>query len=215
MKMAITSSMVQRARFCAVVAQAHFCAFWRLNPFLSCRRNKRQLSFLTASRYYFDMHIFRNARPTDAPRCYEIETAAYEGDEAATFEKIANRIETYPDGFLILEVGGKVVGFINCGCAYNVEMSDEAFKELIGHDPDAPNAVILSVVVDPSHQGKGHSTEMIQEFIKRMKHMGKAAIFLMCKAHHVPLYEKFGFGYDQPSASDHGGMAWHEMSMTL
>ena len=34
----------------------------------------------------------RNALPSDAARCFEIETSAYEGDEAATLEKIATRI---------------------------------------------------------------------------------------------------------------------------
>ena len=161
------------------------------------------------------MNTFRNAQPADADRCFEIETSAYEGDEAATHAKISKRIETYPEGFLILEVGGRVVGFINCGCAHEVEMSDEDFKELIGHDSDAPNVVIMSVVVDPAEQGKGHSRVLMDEFARRMQRMDKATIYLMCKAHHVPLYEKLGYGYLRPSPSDHGGMAWHEMSMKL
>ncbi len=161
------------------------------------------------------MHIFRNAHPADADRCFEIETSAYEGDEAATLGKIATRINTYPEGFLIAEAEGKVVGFINSGCAHEVEMSDEAFKELVGHDADAPNVVIMSVVVDPSQQGKGLSRALMDEFIQRMQKMGKASIHLMCKEHYVPLYTKFGYRYRQPSASDHGGMAWHEMSMDL
>ena len=161
------------------------------------------------------MSAFRNAQPADAGRCFEIETSAYEGDEAATHAKISKRIETYPEGFLILEVGRKVVGFINCGCAHEVEMSDEDFKELIGDDPDAPNVVIMSVVVDPAEQGKGHSRALMDEFVGRMRRMDKATIHLMCKEHHVPLYEKLGYGYLRPSTSDHGGMAWHEMSMKL
>lgn len=158
---------------------------------------------------------FRNARSSDADRCFEIETTAYKGDEAATHAKISKRIETYPDGFLILEVNGKTVGFINCGCANEVEMSDEDFKELIGHDPDAPNVVIMSVVVDPEEQSKGYSRSLMDEFVERMRRMDKATIYLMCKEHHVPLYEKLGYGYLRPSTSDHGGMAWHEMSLTL
>lgn len=161
------------------------------------------------------MNRFRNAKPTDANRCFEIETEAYEGDEAASLAKIAKRIGTYPAGFLILEIDGQVVGFINCGCAYNVEMSDEEFKELIGHDPDAPNVVIMSVVVAPEHQGKGYSKALLVEFKRRMRALEKATIHLMCKEHHVPLYEKFGYDYQKPSASGHGGMVWHEMSMTL
>lgn len=161
------------------------------------------------------MDVFRTALPADAGRCFEIETSAYDGDEAATCAKIAKRIGVYPDGFLILEGAGNVVGFINCGCAYDVEMSDEAFKELVGHDPEAPNVVILSVVVDPLHQGKGLSKALMIEFVERMRRMGKSSIHLMCKEHHVPLYEKFGYRYLQLTTSDHGGITWHEMSMTL
>lgn len=157
----------------------------------------------------------RNAIPADAARCYEIEISAYEGDEAATLEKITTRIALYPQGFLILEVDGQVVGFINSGCAHDVVMSDEAFKELLGHAADAPNVVIMSVVVDPAHQGKGYATQLMTAFVQRMRGMGKQTIHLMCKEQHVPLYARMGYQYVQPSASDHGGMAWHEMVMTL
>lgn len=159
--------------------------------------------------------LFRNAVPADAARCYEIEISAYEGDEAATLEKIALRIGDYPQGFLVLEADGRIVGFINSGCAENVVMSDEDFKQLIGHDPDAQNVVIMSVVVDPAFQGQGYSSRLMREFIRRMEGMGKKTIHLMCKEHHVGLYEKFGYRYVKPSESDHGGMAWHEMVMNL
>jgi len=159
--------------------------------------------------------MFRTARPADAERCFEIESSAYEGDEAATEAKILKRIKTYPEGFLILELDGRIVGFINCGCAHEVQMSDEDFKELVGHDPNAPNAVILSVAVDPAQQGKRYSRALMDEFVERMRQLGKSTIHLMCKEHHVPLYEKFGYRYLRPSTSDHGGMTWHEMSMQL
>ncbi|MCV6822949.1 MULTISPECIES: GNAT family N-acetyltransferase [Halocynthiibacter] len=158
---------------------------------------------------------FREANISDAASCFAIEAAAYEGDEAATYAKISKRIQTYPEGFLILELDGKVVGFINCGCAYEVEMSDEDFKELVGHDPEAPNVVIMSVVVDPKEQGRGHSRALMDEFIGRMRRMDKSTIYLMCKEHYVPLYEKFGYTYLRPSVSDHGGMTWHEMTLEL
>ncbi|EFQ62822.1 acetyltransferase, GNAT family [Pseudomonas fluorescens WH6] len=157
----------------------------------------------------------RNALPADAARCFEIETTAYEGDEAATLEKIATRIVQYPQGFLILEADGEVVGFINSGCAHEVVMSDEAFKELVGHASDAPNVVIMSVVVDPAHQGNGYAKQLMSEFVQRMQAMGKRTIHLMCKARHVPLYERMGYTYVRPSPSDHGGMAWHEMVMAF
>ncbi|MFK0088715.1 GNAT family N-acetyltransferase [Pseudomonas sp. NPDC090755] len=158
---------------------------------------------------------FRDAALSDAPRCYQIEATAYEGDEAATLEKITTRIAQYPEGFLIMEEAGQVIGFINSGCAFEVVMSDEAFKELVGHSPQAPNVVIMSVVIDPASQGKGYASRMMEAFILRMKALGKQSIHLMCKERHVALYEHMGYRYVQPSASDHGGMAWHEMIMEL
>lgn len=53
------------------------------------------------------------------------------------------------------------------------------------------------------------------EFIDRMRAAGKQMIHLMCKERHVDLYRRLGYDYVRPSASDHGGMAWHEMVMRL
>jgi len=107
------------------------------------------------------------------------------------------------------------VGFINSGCAHEVVMSDEAFKELVGHVAEAPNVVIMSVVVDPAHQGKGYAKRLMTAFVQRMGTLGKQTIHLMCKQQHVPLYTRMGYTYVRPSPSDHGGMAWHEMVMAL
>ena len=158
---------------------------------------------------------FRTVVASDLNRCYEIESTAYEGDEAATREKIAKRINQYPDGFLVMELDGQLIGFINSGCAETVVMSDEEFKELVGHSSAAPNVVIMSVVIDPRCQGKGYATELMRRFVDRCRAMGKATIHLMCKERHVALYSKLGYRYVQPSLSSHGGMAWHEMVMTL
>lgn len=158
---------------------------------------------------------FRQAVPADTDRCFEIETSAYEGDEAATHEKIARRIDRYPQGFLVMELDEKIIGFINCGCAYDVVMSSEEFKELVGHHPDAPNVIIMSVVIDPAYQGKGYAALMMRSFVASMAALGKRTVHLMCKERHVGLYERLGYRYVKPSASDHGGMAWHEMTMSL
>lgn len=157
----------------------------------------------------------RSVEESDLDRCYEIEISAYEGDEAATREKIATRIRQYPQGFLVLECDGQVIGFINSGCADEVVMADESFKELVGHNPDAPNVVIMSVVISPEHQGKGHSEVLMRHFVEQAGQTGKQSIHLMCKERHIDLYRKFGFRYVKPSPSEHGGMAWHEMVMML
>ncbi|WP_038493104.1 GNAT family N-acetyltransferase [Collimonas arenae] len=159
--------------------------------------------------------LIRVVTSADLERCYEIESVSYEGDEAATKEKIATRIATWPQGFIVLEVGGVVAGFINGGSAFEVEMSNEEFKELIGHDPDGPHVVIMSVVVHPDFQGRGIARQLMNDFIARMRALHKSSIHLMCKDRHISLYESLGFIYIKASESDHGGMAWHEMAMQL
>lgn len=158
---------------------------------------------------------FRQATLADVDRCYEIETAAYSADEAATREKIALRIRDYPQGFRCLVKEGKIIGFINSGCAWQVEMSDEEFKQLVGHDPLAPNVVIMSVVVDPNDQGQGWSSVMMKAFVSLMQERGKKAIHLMCKAQYLGLYEKAGYRFTRQSDSSHGGETWYEMIMEL
>jgi ribosomal protein S18 acetylase RimI-like enzyme len=161
-----------------------------------------------------ELHL-RQVDACDLDRCYEIERTAYEGDEAATREKIATRIHQYPQGFVVLERNGEVIGFINSGCADEVVMADEAFKELVGHNPAAPNVVIMSVVIAPEYQGQGYSTLLMRHFVEQAAKSGKRSIHLMCRERHIALYRKFGYRYVQPSPSDHGGMAWHEMVMAL
>lgn len=151
----------------------------------------------------------------DLNRCYELESTAYEGDEAATYEKIAARIEQYPEGFLVMERDGQLIGFIISVCAETVVMSDEEFKELVGHSAVAPNVVIMSVVVNPNHQGIDYASELMRHFGTPCRAIGKATINLMCKKRHVASYTKLGYQYVQSSLFSHGGMVWHEMVMTL
>ncbi len=157
----------------------------------------------------------RQVEARDLDRCYRIETESYEGDEAATRDKIRIRIETFPQAFLVAEMDGEVAGFINAGAADVVEMEDEAFKELVGHDPDGAHLVILSVVVHPDWQGRGLAGALMRAFVERARQWHKISIQLMCRERHVPLYEKLGYAYVRPSPSLHGGMAWHEMQLLL
>lgn len=151
----------------------------------------------------------------DLDRCFEIESVSYSGDEAATKEKILKRIETYPEGFIVLENDREIIGFINSGATQKVELSDEEFKELVGHDPEGKHIVILSVVIHPDYQGKGMATKLMNSFIDKMKALGKTDIFLICQSELIDMYARYGFVNLGKSDSDHGGMSWNEMSLSL
>ncbi|MDH3629767.1 MAG: GNAT family N-acetyltransferase [Gammaproteobacteria bacterium] len=161
-----------------------------------------------------DINI-RIVNEQDLDRCYEIESVSYSGDEAATKDKILKRIKTYPEGFIVLENDGEVIGFINSGATQKVELSDEEFKELVGHDPEGKHIVILSVVVHPDFQGRGMAGKLMNSFIDKMKALGKTEIFLICQPELIGMYARYGFVNLGKSASDHGGLSWHEMSLCL
>ena len=151
----------------------------------------------------------------DLDRCFEIESVSYSGDEAASEDKILNRIKTYPEGFIVLENNREIIGFINSGATQKVELSDEEFKELIGHDPEGKHIVILSVVIHPDYQGKGMASKLMNSFIDKMNALGKIDIFLICQSELVDMYARYGFVNLGISDSDHGGMSWNEMSLSL
>jgi len=151
----------------------------------------------------------------DLDRCFEIESVSYSGDEAATKEKILKRIKTYPEGFIVLENDREIIGFINSGATQKVELSDEEFKELIGHDPEGKHSVILSVVIHPDYQGKGMANKLMNSFIDKMRALGKIDIFLICQSELIDMYARYGFVNLGKSDSDHGGMSWNEMSLSL
>jgi ribosomal protein S18 acetylase RimI-like enzyme len=157
----------------------------------------------------------RNVNEQDLDRCFEIETVSYAGDEAASREKILKRIIAYPEGFIVLENEREIVGFINSGATHRVELSDEEFKELVGHDPQGRHIVILSVVVHPDYQGKGMAGKLMNNFIDRMKALGKSDIYLICQTDLVDMYARYGFVDLGASDSDHGGLSWNEMSLAL
>ena len=151
----------------------------------------------------------------DLDRCFEIESVSYSGEEAATKDKILKRIKSYPEGFIVIENDREIMGFINSGATQKVELSDEEFKELIGHDPEGKHIVILSVVIHPDYQGRGMASKLMNSFIDKMKSLGKSDIFLICQTELIDMYASYGFVNLRVSDSDHGGMSWNEMSLSL
>ena len=157
----------------------------------------------------------RHADMDDLTACHTIEARCFPAAEAAWASSLRNRIELFPEGFLVAELDGKVVGQVNSGATDKDDITDEAFKQLIGHDPDGRNLVIFSLSVLPDFQKRGIAAKLMANFIGHARDMGKAAIKLLCKEPLIPYYARFGFIDDGLSASSHGGAAWHAMSLPL
>lgn len=152
----------------------------------------------------------------DLDACHHIESRCFSASEAAARATLKKRIRTFPVGFLVGESGeGQVVGQVNSGATHQDDLADEAFKQLIGHDPEGKNLVIFSLSVLPDFQGRGIALQLMKEFIRRAEKDGRSAILLLCKQNLIAFYQRFGFIDRGRSNSTHGGAQWHEMVLTL
>jgi ribosomal protein S18 acetylase RimI-like enzyme len=159
--------------------------------------------------------IIRHVLPHDLEECFTVETSGFAPEEAATRETIKLRIDTYPEGFLVAEMGGKVVGILNSGATYKDDITDEELKQLIGHDPNGKNIVVFALAVLPEFQKRGIARQLMTRFVDEARQREKENILLLCKQHLIAYYESMGFAHMGLSKSTHGGAEWHEMRLAL
>ncbi|QGY40799.1 GNAT family N-acetyltransferase [Pseudodesulfovibrio cashew] len=157
----------------------------------------------------------RTVTPEDLTACHTVEVRSFPPCEAAWTSSLENRINIYPEGFLVAEMDGRVVGQVNSGSTGKDDITDEEFKQLIGHDPDGGNIVIFSLSVLPEYRKNGVGGKLMTRFIQQARDLRKKRILLLCKADLIPYYSRFGFVDNGLSASTHGGAEWHEMALTL
>ncbi len=160
-----------------------------------------------------DVNI-RQVNKHDVDGCYKTESACYTSD-GATREKILKRIILFPEGFLIAEYEGEIIGLINSVSTDKEDIIGEELKDMIGHVKDGGNMVIFSLAVLPEFQGNGISKQLMARFIKVSKALRKEKVLLICKSELIPYYQNYGFSYGGKSNSKHGGFEWHEMYLLL
>jgi ribosomal protein S18 acetylase RimI-like enzyme len=160
-----------------------------------------------------DVNI-RQVNRQDVDGCYRTESACYASD-GATREKILKRIMLFPEGFLVAESEGEIIGLINSASTDKEEITDEELKDMVGHVKNGENMVIFSLAVLPGFQGNGISKQLMARFIEVSKALKKEKALLLCKSELVPYYQNYGFLYGGKSNSKHGGFEWHEMYLPL
>lgn len=160
------------------------------------------------------VHI-RHVTIEDLDACYRIEAACFSPAEAATRFSIETRIKVFSQGFLVAQCNGEVIGQINSGATDQDDITDEAFKQLIGHVPKGKNLVVFSLSVLPTYQRQGIAGTLLNRFIRQARDDSRGTILLLCKPDLIPYYQRFGFIDRGKSTSMHGGVQWHEMALVL
>jgi len=159
--------------------------------------------------------IIRHVLPKDLDECFLVETSGFPPEEAAARKTIQLRIYTFPQGFFVAELDGRVVGMLNSAATDKDDISDEELKQLIGHDPHGKNMVVFALAVLPEFQKRGIARRLMARFVEEARQGQKGNVLLMCKRHLIGYYERMGFAHAGLSRSTHGGAEWHEMRLAL
>jgi len=162
------------------------------------------------------MYNIRNAVLNDLIQINKIETECFPIEEAASLNSIKERIEIFSEGFLIMEIDNKIIGFINGAATNDIVLNDLMFEDMNKeHNPLGKNLVIFGVDISPDFQGKGYSKILMNAYIEEAKKNNRSKIILTCKKHLISYYESFGYILHGLSNSVHGGSEWFDMVLDL
>lgn len=146
---------------------------------------------------------------------YDIETAVYTKEAAATLEAFQMRKRVFGSYFLVAEteIDHQIIGITNGVKLHNQHLADESIKQGVEYAEEGQYFCLLTIAVHPAYQRRGVATELLKQVIHIAKKDGLKGMVLMCEEHLISFYEKHGFHYVAPSTSEHGGIQWHEMSI--
>jgi len=172
---------------------------------------------------------FRLAAAEDIPRCFEIESASYPSDEAATMESLVNRQKHAGDYFLLCTTttdgnDESILGFV---CATRCqEFTEESMSEL--HDPTGRLLAVHSVVVEESYRRKGVASQLLNQYVQNVlaepqqqsdenesPSTPMESIVLIAKQHLLGFYVRCGFMVNRPSPIVHGKELWYDLELQV
>src|SRR5574339_192009 len=116
-----------------------------------------------------DKIIIRSVLPGDLEECYLVEISGFPPEEAATRETIKLRIDTFPQGFLVAEMDGRVVGMLNSAATNKDDISDKELKQLVGHEANRKNIVVFAFAVLQAFQKREIEHRLMIQFIEKKR----------------------------------------------
>lgn len=172
----------------------------------------------------------RHATLDDLDALTSVEAACFPPREAADSERLATRIEKFPEHFWLLinpDVDpsqgsfpaqledGMLVSFINGMTTDTANFEDAMFSDAAIHNEDGCWQMILGVDTAPLYQHHGFAGYLMRRVILDCAINHRAGIVLTCKEKLVSFYESFGFVDEGVCPSSHGGVSWHQMRLVF
>ncbi|MCH5715591.1 GNAT family N-acetyltransferase [Niabella hibiscisoli] len=158
---------------------------------------------------------FRNATIEDLQAISAIEHICFPPNEAASQQSFTQRLTIFPQYFWLLEVEGRLAGYINGMVTDHSTIHDAMFEHAELHDENGAWQSVFGLAVSPEFRKSGYAGKLMQHLIKQATSQNRTGITLTCKEHLVGYYTKFGFEDLGISQSTHGGEKWHDMTLRL
>lgn len=153
----------------------------------------------------------RAAKFQDAQMLSQIEAVCFPKSEAAGLASFEARLKSFGNCFLIAEMDGKIIGFINGMVTDRETIVDEMFEDASLHEVDGAWQSVFGLDVLPEYRCRGVAAELMQAFIAKAQKEGRKGCTLTCKERLIAYYSKFGYVNKGVSESQHGGAVWHDM----
>jgi GNAT superfamily N-acetyltransferase len=157
----------------------------------------------------------RRPKENEIQRLAFIETDCFPVAEAASYATLRKRYHAFPENFLVAEVEGRIVGFINGNTGHSTILPDAYYADEHLHDPGGAYMSVFGLSVDPDYQHQGIAHALMNAYIALAKERHKKGIILTCKKALIPFYESFGYKCLGVSDSTHGGAKWNDMFLEL
>ena len=160
-------------------------------------------------------YMIRKGKKGDAAALAAVEAACFPAAEAATASEIQERLDVYPNHFLLLYKEGKLIGFIDGMTTDERDLRDEMYEDASLHQEEGAWQMIFGLNTLPDYRREGNAGRLIEAFKAQAKKEGRKGIVLTCKEKLVPYYGKFGFKNEGISSSTHGDVVWYQMRLTF
>ena len=157
----------------------------------------------------------RKADRNDIKKLAEVEAACFPPAEAAKEADFRQRLCVFGEHFLLLEENGRLIGFINGMVTDTPHLEDEMYENAALHNENGAWQMVFGLDVVPGYQHKGYASMLMRHLIDRAKQEKRSGVVLTCKEALIGFYEQFGFVCEGVSGSQHGGVCWYEMRLTL
>lgn len=156
----------------------------------------------------------REATIDDLDIIYQLEVTCFNEAEAASYDSLKTRLETYCQGYDILYENHQVIGYLGGLKNNQLALPDEMYHDSSLHCQEGKYQTLFSVCILPEYRGKGYAKIMLKNYIdKRKNHVD--GFILTCKDHLIPFYQKCGFKFEKVSNSTHGNAKWNDMILKV